>query len=110
MNLNEYLEEYRALTLDLMEEIQKSGQIKSLVKERAEIIDIIKNSNFDKEKIKSIGNSMNLIGLEEELQILYKKEKVKVRKQIEKIKIARKINNNYSNNIGNISRVFNKSV
>ncbi len=109
MNLSEYLKEYRALTLDLMDEIQKSGQIKSLIKEREDIINIINKSNFSKEEIKYVGDSLNLMELEKELQVLYKKEKVKVRKQIENLKSARKINNNY-NNIENIARVFNKSV
>ena len=104
MKLSEYLKEYRALTLDLMD-----GKIKSLIEEREIIIDVINNSNFNKEEIKATGNSLNLMELEEELHALYKKEKVKVRKQIENIKIARKINNNY-NNIEDISRVFSKNV
>lgn len=109
MNLHEYLEEYRALTLDLMDEIQKSAQISSLVKEREDIIEAINNSNFNKEKIRNFGNSLKLLKLEEELQNIYKKEKVKVRTQIEKIKRARKVNTNY-NTIENVARVLNKSV
>lgn len=109
MNLSEYLEEYRALTLDLMEELQKSGEIVSLLREREEIIKAINNSNFDKNEIKAIGNSLNLIKLEEELQSMYKKEKVKVRKQIENIKRAKEVNRNY-NNMENVARVFNKII
>jgi hypothetical protein len=109
MDLREYLEEYRALTLDIMDEIQKDGQISSLTEERQYIIKSINSFNFDKEEIKTIGNSLNLAKLEEELQILCKKEKVKVKKKIENIKKSRQINTNY-NNIENISRVLNKSV
>lgn len=109
MNLYEYLKEYRAITIDIMDEIQKSGQIAPLIEEREEIIKTINNINFDKEEIKRIGNSLDLIKLEEELQIIYKKEKVKVKKQIENIKVSRKINDSY-NNMENIARVFNKSV
>lgn len=109
MNLHEYLEEYRALTLDLMDEIQKNGQISSLIEEREYIIKSINSLDFDKEEIKTIGNSLNLGELEAELQLLYKKEKVKVKQQIENIKKARQINTNY-NNIQNIARVFNKTI
>lgn len=109
MNLYEYLEEYRALTLDLMDEIQENGQISSLLEEREYIIRSINSSDFDKEEIKTIGNSLNLGELEVELQRLYKKEKVKVRKQIENIKKARQVNINY-NSIENIARVFNKII
>lgn len=109
MNLREYLEEYRALTLDLMDEVQKDGQISHLINKREDIINAISNLNFDKEEIKNIGNSLKLAKLEEDLQIIYKKEKVKVKKKIENIKRARQINTNY-NNIENISRVFNKTI
>ncbi len=109
MNLHEYLEEYRALTLDLMDEIQKNGQISSLLEKREYIIKSINSLHFDKEEIKAIGNSLNLEKLEAELQFLYKKEKVKVKKQIENIKKARQVNTNY-NNIENTARVFNKTI
>ena len=109
MNLHEYLEEYKSLTLDLMDEIQKDGQISSLLEEREAIIKSINSLNFDKEEIKTIGNSLNLAELEAELQLLYKKEKVKVKKQIEKINRARQVNTNY-NNIENTVRVFNKNI
>ncbi|ETI89125.1 MAG: hypothetical protein Q607_CBUC00182G0105 [Clostridium butyricum DORA_1] len=109
MNLYEYLEEYRALTLDLMDEIQKNGQISSLLEEREYIIKSINSLNFDKEEIKTIGNSLKLGKLEAELQLLYKKEKIKVKKRIENIKKARQINTNY-NSIENTARVFNKTI
>lgn len=109
MNLNEYFKEYRALTLDIMDEIQKNGNVISLIEEREKIINEINNGDFDKEEIKMIVNSLGLLKLEEELQVMYKKEKVKVKKQIENVKRARKVNDNY-NNIGNVARVLNKSV
>jgi LPS O-antigen subunit length determinant protein (WzzB/FepE family) len=108
MSLKEYLEEYRALTLDIMEEIWQEGQISSLLEERAKIINIINEKEFSKEEIKNIGNSLNLMALEEELANMYKKEKVNAKIKIEKLNKARQINN--YDNIENISRVFNKSV
>lgn len=109
MNLREYLEEYRALTLDLMDEIQKDAEISFLLEERENIINAINSLDFNKEEIKTIGNSLNLAKLETELQLLYKKEKVKVKKQIENIKRARQINTNY-NSVENKARVLNKSL
>ena len=109
MNLRKYLEEYRALTLDLMDEIQKDGEISSSLEKREFIITSINSLNFDKEEIKTIGNSLNLGKLEAELQLLYKKEKVKVKKQIENMKRARQINTNY-NTIENVVRVLNKNI
>lgn len=109
MNLHEYLEKYKTLTLDIMKEVQKSGEVNSLIEERENIINLINSGDFDKEEIKFIGRTLNLLELEEELQIICKKEKVKVRNKIEQVKAAKTINNNY-NNIENRARVFNKSV
>lgn len=109
MDLHEYLEKYKTLTLDIMKEVQKSGEVDFLIEERENIINLINSGDFDKEEIKFIGGSLNLLELEEELQIICKKEKVKVRNQIEQVKAAKTINNNY-NNIENRARVFNKSV
>lgn len=109
MSLDEYLEAYRTITLKLINEIQRYGEINTLIKEREDILKSLDNLNFDKEEIKIIGNSLNLLQLEDELQNLVKKEKSKVKKQIENIKIARKANTNY-NSIENKARVFNKTI
>lgn len=109
MKLSEYLERYRTLTLELMDEIQKDGEINSLIKEREDILKSINDLNFDKEEIKKIGNSLNLLELEEKLQNLTKKEKVKVKKEIENLKKVKQANTNY-NSIENKSRVFNKTI
>jgi len=109
MNLREYLEEYKALTLVLIDEVKKDGQLNPLIKKREDILKSINNLNFDKEEIKTIGNSLKLLELEEEVQNLIKKERVKVKKQIETLKKARQANANY-NSIENKARVFNKSI
>lgn len=109
MNIYEYLEKYRIITLDLMDEIERNDQISSLIEAREEIINSIKSHDFDKEEIKSIVNSLNLMKLEEELQSIYKKEKMKIKKQIESLKKARQVNTSY-NTIEDKARVFNESI
>lgn len=109
MNLNEYLEQYRDLTLNLMDKIKKDGEIDILIKERESILKSINDLDFDKEEIKKIGNSLNLLELEEELQVLAKKEKVKIKTEIENLKRTRQANTNY-NSIENKSRVFNETI
>lgn len=109
MNLREYLEEYKALTLALIDETQKDGELNTLIKEREDILKSINDLNFDKEEIKIIGNSLKLLELEEEVQNSVKKEKVKIKKQIETLKKARQANTNY-NGIENKARIFNKTI
>lgn len=109
MNLQEHLEEYRALTLDLMDRIKSDGELDILVTQRDDILKSINELNFDKEEIKKIGISLRLLELEEELQNLIKKERVKVKTQIENLKKIRQANANY-NSIESKSRVFNKTI
>lgn len=109
MNLREYLEEYRDLTLVMIDEVKKDTQLNSLIEKREDILKSINDSNFDKEEIKNIGNSLKLLELEEELQNLVEKEKVRIKKQIESLKKTRQANTNY-NSVENIARVFNKSI
>jgi hypothetical protein len=109
MNLREYLEEYKVLSLTLIDEISKDGQLSLLIKKREDILKLINNLDFDKEEIKTIGNSLKLLELEEEVQNSIKKEQVKIKKQIETLKKARQANSNY-NSIENKARVFNKSI
>ncbi|MFL0165431.1 hypothetical protein [Candidatus Clostridium helianthi] len=109
MNVSEYLEEYRTLTLSLINNIQNSSELNNLIEKRENILQLVNTVEFDKEEIKIIGSSLRILELEEELQTVIKKEKVKVRNQIEKLSKARQANTNY-NSFENKARVFNKSV
>lgn len=109
MNLSDYLREYRTLTLSLMNDVQNSSELNNLIQKREDILKLISNLEFDKEEVKAIGSSLKLLELEEELQNIIKKEKVKIKKQIEKLNKARQANINY-NSFENKARVFNKSV
>ena len=48
MNLREYLEEYRDLTLKIIDEVKKDGQISPLIDKREEIIKAINSHDFNK--------------------------------------------------------------
>lgn len=109
MNLSEYLEQYRILTLELIDEIKKDGEVDILIEQRESILKSISNFNFDKAEIKKIGNLLNLLELEKELENSVKKEKFKIKQQIETLKKAKQANMQY-NSFENKSRVLNKSV
>lgn len=109
MNLSEYLEQYRILTLELIDKIKKDGEVDILIEQRENILKSIMDFNFDKAEIKKIGNSLNLLELEKELENSVKKEKFKIKQQIETLKKAKQANMQY-NSFENKSRVLNKSV
>ena len=107
MDLEEYLKEYKALTLDMMERVNIDGSIGYLVNERQEILDKIEALNFTNSEIKTISESLNLIKIEEELNLMIKKEKVNVKRKIENLKKMRNANLKY-NTINYIPSLFNK--
>lgn len=109
MNLNEYLEEYKTLTLSLINDAEKGSELDNLIEERENVLKSINSLKFDREEIKVIVESLKLLELEEELQNILKKEKVEIKKQIENLKKVRQANANY-NSFENKARVFNKSV
>lgn len=86
MDLKEYLTEYKALTLDIMEHVNVDGNIKFLLDERENILNEIIKSNFKKSDIESIGKSLNLMGLEEEMQEMIKKEKINIKKKMQQLR------------------------
>lgn len=109
MNLNEYLEEYKSATLALIDAIRKDEEVEYLINKRENILESLNNLNFDKEEVKAVGNSLQLLELEDELKNLVKREQVKIKKQIDVLKKAKKVNTNY-NRIENRARVLNKSI
>jgi hypothetical protein len=109
MNLSEYLEEYRVLTLELIDNIKKDGEVDILIEQRENILKSINDLNFDEEEIRKIGNALNLLKLEKELENSVRKEKVKIKQQIETLKRSKQANMQY-NSLENKARVLNKSV
>ncbi len=109
MNLQQYLEEYKALTLAMIDEVKKNGQLNSLIEKRDDILKSISNLNFDKEEIRTIGKSLKLLELEQELNSSVKKEMVSIKRQIETIKKTKQANTKY-NSFENKARVFNRSI
>ena len=109
MDLQEYLQEYKTITLSLMNPNIDSDQMNSFINRRSEILNILNSSNFDKEEIKKIGYSLDLLSLEDEVQNSMKKEMVKIKKELARLKKIKQANMQY-NHLENKARVFSKSV
>lgn len=109
MNLEEYLREYKTLTLHIMERINIDKSVVYLLDERQVILDKITELNEDKIKIKHISESLNLVELEKELNLITKKELVNTKIKIENLKKMRNANMKY-NSIGYVPSKFNKKI
>ncbi|MBC2455907.1 flagellar protein FliT [Clostridium beijerinckii] len=105
MNLYECLNEYKNITLELINKVSNDQELQKLLEMRAEIIDQIGKSNFSKVEFKELVSSLNILELDKELQDLVKQEKVKTRNQIDNIRKIRIARRNYNNSRENI-RLF----
>lgn len=95
MNLKEYLTEYKALTLDIMEHINIDGNIKFLLEERDKILNEILYSDFNKNEIQELGKQLKLIELEDEMQKMIRVEKVNIKKKIQQLRMREQGNRQY---------------
>ena len=97
MNLYECLENYKAITLELIEKIkQDNDEFEEFIDKRSEVLENIKNLNFSSEEFKKIVNSLDLLRLDEELVRLMKVEQVKIKSKMDVIKRGRQAAKNYN--------------
>lgn len=92
MQLEKNLQDYRELTVKLIDSIDNVDEIESLINEREEIINKINLTQYDNIEFKKIAAELNLAQLEEELVNKLKREKVNARARLEnvrKLKMAR---------------------
>ncbi|AQR97019.1 flagellar protein FliT [Clostridium saccharoperbutylacetonicum] len=97
MNLYECLENYKKITLELIEKIkQDNDEFEELIDERSEVLEKIKIINFSLEEIKKIVDDLDIIKLDEELVRLMKVEQVKIKSKMDILKRGRQASKNYN--------------
>jgi len=95
INIRIQLEEYRDLTLNLIENAKNDGELSDLINKRDNILKEFDESDYSKEEFKKIVREFNIIELDNELQLIVKKEMVKIKKKIENIRTTRVARNGY---------------
>lgn len=110
MDLEKELIEYYDITLDLMNKIKIEGNRLYLLKRREEILEKIKNSNFDLNHIKDVFNRLEIEKLEKELHLKVKEEMSSIKQEMQKLKRSKKGNQAYiTAGYGNyVTSVFDK--
>lgn len=97
MSLYECLDMYKYITLELIEKIkQDEADFEELINRRSEILDGLKEVKFSSEELKKIVDDLEIFKLEDELELLIKKEKTKIRNKIDLIKRGRLAARNYN--------------
>lgn len=97
MNLDESLEKYKNITLELMDKTKRGEDLEKLINERADVIKTLGDIKFSKEEFKKRAEPLNINELDKELEKLVKQEKVKVKNQLDNFKKARSLRKSYNN-------------
>lgn len=110
MELKEYLQEYRALTLDAMESVYEDGTIISVMNEREKILNKIVSLNYNNEKIKEVAEEIGIFKLENELKNMVIDERAKIKNEMLMLRKKEQANQQYLSygNFGYIKPRFDK--
>lgn len=110
MGIREYLQEYRALTLDAMEKVDENGSIVFIMDQRQKILNEIVEYNCDTTEIKCLVEEMELFKLDNELKDMIISQKSKIKKEMLLLKRKEQANTQYMNygRIGYIQSSFDK--
>ncbi|WP_294153737.1 hypothetical protein, partial [uncultured Clostridium sp.] len=84
MDLEKELIEFYNITLELMDRIKIQGNRLYLLKRREEILDNIKQSNFDSNELKAIGIRLKIDELEKELHKRILEEMSNIKREIDR--------------------------
>ncbi|MEQ3338105.1 hypothetical protein [Clostridium butyricum] len=95
MSLENYLTEYRDITVELMNKIKDQGNRLFLLKRRDDILDKINSESYKIEEIKKIYYSLGIENLENELIKEVGREMLNIKNEINKLKISSQGNQAY---------------
>lgn len=103
------LEEYRELTVRMIEKAKNGEDLSELINERGLLIEELRNHDYDKNELKKYIESLEIINLDNELRLVVKKEMVNIKRQIEKIRAVRIARNGYINTSEKVKLFMNKA-
>jgi len=101
MNLDKLLEQYKHISLTMVERIKKEEDISSFLKKREVIINEINELNIDKQLICNKIEVLEIMEIEKELEELIKNSMLDVKKEIKKVKQSREAYKKYADFNGN---------
>lgn len=110
MDLRTYLEEFRDVTLDVINAFKKEDYElgDKLLDKRRETIGGIEKIEYTIEEFRILDEEFKLKDLNKELEDTIEKEGIKIRKQLDNINLIRSANNGY--NQQNKSVIFSRKI
>lgn len=94
----ELLNEYKEITISIIEKINNDEEALSLMEKREEIIKKIFSQENNRDEIRKVYLDMNLLDLDEKLKKTIDKEKSLVKEEIKNIHKMKNANNAYEKN------------
>ncbi|WP_297417071.1 hypothetical protein [Clostridium sp.] len=95
--LRNLLEEYRNITLKLIEKTKNGEDLTNLIKQSNNILDEVRKVEYNKNELEEILIELNIENLENELRLTIKQEMVKIKKKIENIRTIKIARQTYRN-------------
>lgn len=108
MDLERNLQEYKILTLKLINSAENIDEVESLISERQKIINNMQLTEYDKDQFKKIAEELDLANIEEKLIKKIKKEKVNAKSGLDNIRKLKQARNIY-NREESVSLFFNRT-
>lgn len=107
--INELLNEYKSITISIIEKIGNDEEALKLIEKREEIIKKIFIEKNNREEIKKAYLDMNLLDLDEKLKYAIDNEKLLVKEEIRNIHKLKNANNAYEKN-RKVNNYFNTKI
>ncbi len=96
MNLRSLLEEYRDLTIEIINKVKEDNELEALIKKRGDIIEQIKKNDFSKDEIKVIVEEFNIMALEKKVKEILLKEKQSIKEEMVSLRKNRNAQKGYT--------------
>ena len=107
--INELLNEYKSITISIIEKISNDEESLKLIEKREEVIKEIFSVGNNIEEIKKAYLDMKLLELDEKLKYTIDNEKILVKEEIKNIHRIKNANNAYEKN-RKVNNYFNTKI
>ena len=94
------LENYKQLTLKLIDEVSNIENIEGIIKERDEIINNIRELDYDKEDLAVLFNELDIISNDQKVINKVRSESVKIKNALDNVQKLKKARETYDRSEG----------
>lgn len=94
--MESFIEAYKDIDLKLIDAIKSDGDINKIIDERGKVIEGINSIECSKEELREIFLKEGLDKLDKEIETCLIEEKIKIREEIDRVKVIKNAQNGYA--------------